>query len=373
MSNGKEEQYSIEARSLGVVGVASHDFLVLRDGQGRAVAELHGLATDRKTGEFIPIGTDEQKHSLRIWHFAHDAEYAKSVGAHANSASFIKEGQDHKTVLTAGKDEVLARWDAAVAAKEPLNALDRDYPSYGFKMSGDTVNSNAAYRTLSEIMGVPVHDFPLKLEPGLDNRMVDQKEIERLRTHGYPTLDTPSVKSNGEYKPLEGASLEANPGTRLAAASDETRAQGGQGQNGQAQNDARSPSHPGHADYVRIREGLAGSVQDPRSLDSVAASAYREMAANPQMKQVDYVGVHNGNAVLAYAPHGLGREPMFTAHTDIAQAQQQPAEEHLGRAQALVETRALAQAQEQSTQQQSTQQQSQMQGGPAMSIGARTA
>jgi hypothetical protein len=208
----------------------------------------------------------------------------------------------------------------------------------------------------------------LKLEPGLDNRMVDQKEIERLRTHGYPTLDTPSVKSNGEYKPLEGASLEANPGTRLAATSDESRAQGGQGQNGQPQNDARSPSHPGHADYARIREGLAGSVQDPRSLDSVAASAYREVAANPQMKQVDYVGVHNGNAVLAYAPHGLGREPMFTAHTDIAQAQQQPAEEHLARARAIVETRALAQAQEQSTQQQS-----QTQGGPAMSIGARTA
>jgi hypothetical protein len=115
-----------------------------------------------------------------------------------------------------------------------------------------------------------------------------------------------------------------------------------------------------------ITRGLTGSVQDPRSLDSVAASAYREMAANPQMKQVDYVGVHNGNAVLAYAPHGLGREPMFTAHADIARAQQQTAEEHLGRAQAIVETRAQAQAQEQSTQQQS-------QGGPAMGIGARTA
>ncbi|MEQ1511896.1 MAG: hypothetical protein ABL934_04365 [Lysobacteraceae bacterium] len=266
----------------------------------------------------------------------------------------------------------MARWNAAVAAKGQLNALDLDYPNYGFNILTDTVNSNAAYRTLSEIMGVPVHDFPWKLEPGLDNRMVDQKEIDRLRTHGYPTLDTPSVKSNGEYKPLGGASLEANPGTRLAAASDESRARGGHGQNSQAPNDAgaqydaRSPSHPGHADYARIREGLAGSVQDPRSLDSVAASTYREVAANPQMKQVDYVGVHNGNAIAAYAPHGLGREPMFTAHTDIAQAQLQPAEEHLGRAQAIAETRALAQAQEQSSQ-------AQTQSGPAFNIGARTA
>lgn len=358
--------YSIEARSLDIVGIASHDFLVLRDERGRAVAELHGLATDRETGKVEPIGTDEKRHSLRVWHYAHDQQYAESLGVSPSRTTYIADGQDKVTLLKADKEEVLSRWNAAVAAKEPLNALDRDYPSYGFKMSGDTVNSNATYRTLSEIMGVPVHDFPWKVEPGLDNRMVDQKEIERLRTHGYSTLDTPSVKSSGEYKPLEGASLETNPGTRLAAASDESRAQGGQPQNDQAQNDARSPSHPGHADYARIREGLAGSVPDPRALDSVAASAYREMAANPQMKQVDYVGVHNGNAVLAYAPHGLGREPMFTAHTDIAQAQQQPAEEHLARAQALVETRAQER-------EQSMQQQSQTQGGPAMSIGARTA
>ncbi|MFZ2752370.1 MAG: XVIPCD domain-containing protein [Lysobacteraceae bacterium] len=359
-----EERYSIEARSLGVAGVASHNFLVLRDGDGRALAELHGLATDRKTGQGVAIGTDETLHSLRVWHFAHDAGYAKAIGVQADGSTFIADGQDHKTVLTAGKEEVMARWNAAVVAKEPLNALDLDYPNYGFKMSGDTVNSNAAYRTLSEIMGVPVHDFPGKLEPGLDNRMVDQKEIDRLRTHGYPTLDTPSVKTNGEYKPLEAPppQPEPSPGPSPSAFGG-SRAQDDR----DAQYDARSPSHPGHADYARIREGLAGSVQDPQSLDSTAASAYREMVANPQMKQVDYVGVHNGNAVLAYAPHGLGREPMFTAHTDIAQAQQQPAEEHLGRAQAIVETRALAQAQEQSSQQQS-----QTQGGPAMSIGART-
>ena len=358
--------YSIEARSLDIVGVASHDFLVLRDDRGRAIAELHGLATDRETGKVEPIGTDENKHSLRIWHYAHDREYAESLGAIPSRTTYIADGQDKVTLLKADKDEVLSRWNAAVAAKEPLNALDLNYPNYGFRMSGDTVNSNAAYRTLSEIMGVPVHDFPWKLEPGLDNRMVDQKEIERLRTHGYPSLDTPTVKTNGEYKPLGAPppQAESSPGPSPSVFGG-SRAQGER----DAQYDARSPSHPGHADYARIREGLAGSVQDLRSLDNVTASAYREMAANPQMKQVDYVGAHNGNAVLAYAPHGLGREPMFTAHTDIAQAQLQPADDNLGRAQAIVETRALAQTQEQQSQQQS---QVQTQSGPALSIGART-
>ena len=352
MPNGKEEQYSIEARSLGVAGAASHNFLVLRDGEGRALAEIHGLATDRKTGEFIPIGTDEQKHSLRVWHFAHDAEYAKSIGANANGATFIQEGQDHKTMLSAGKEEVLARWNAAVAAKDPLNALDRDYPSYGFKMSGDTVNSNAAYRTLSEVMGVAVHDFPWKLEPGLDNRMTGQKEIEALRTHGYPVLNEPSVKRNGQYESLEPIPM-PSPGPSPAPIDDS-----------RAQYDARTPGHPGHADYMRIRDGLAGSIQDVRSLDNASASAYRDMAANPSMKQVDYVGVHNGNVMVAYAPSGLGREPMFSSHTDLAQAQQQPAAESLGRAQALTEARALTQLQEPS---------SPTQGGPALGNVARNA
>ena len=350
MPDATEEQYSIEARSLGVAGVASHNFLVLRDSEGRSLAEVHGLATDRKTGEFIPIGTDEQKHSLRVWHFAHDAEYAKSIGVNANGATFIQEGQDHKTMLSAGKDEVLARWNAAVAAKEPLNSLDLNYPNYGFKMSGDTVNSNAAYRTLSEVMGVPVHDFPWKLEPGLDNRMVGQKEIETLRTHGYPVLDEPSVKRNGQYELLELTPM-PSPGPSPTPVDDS-----------RAQYDARTPGHPGHADYTRIREGLAGSIQDARSLDNASASAYRETVANPLMKQVDYAGVHNGNVVVACAPSGLGREPMFSVHTDLAQAQKQPAEENLGRAQALIEARAQVQAQEQS---------SQAQGGPALATGAR--
>ena len=348
--------YSIEARSLDVVGVASHDFLVLRDQRGRTLAEFHGLATDRETGKVEPIGTDEERHSLRIWHYAHDLGYAESIGVKPSRTTYIAEGQDSITMLKADKEEVLARWNAAVAAKEPLNALDLDYPNYGFKMSGDTVNSNAAYRTLSEVMGVPAHDFPWKLEPGLDNRMVNQKEVEGLRTHGYPVLDEPSVKRNGQYESLEPKPMPMpSPGPSPAPIDDS-----------RAQYDARAPGHPGHADYARIREGLASSIQDACALDNVSASAYREMAANPLMKQVDYAGVHNGNAIVAYAPYGLGREPIFNVHTDLAQARQQPAEESLDRAQALSEARVEARLQEQSSQ-------AQMQGGPALAIGPRIA
>ena len=223
--------YTIEARSLGVVGVASHDFWVLRDENGKALDELHGLATDRKTNIPQPIGTDEEKHSLRIWNFPHDPGYANSIDAKATGLTYIKNDQTHMTVLDAPKEEVLARWNAAVAAKEPLNALDLNYPNLGFKVFGDTVNSNSAYRTLGETMGVAVKDFPGVVEPGIDNRMTTKEQIEKLRTHQYPVLDKPMVNDQGQYKELPDKSS------------------------------ALHPSHPGHADHTLYQQALYGANQ----------------------------------------------------------------------------------------------------------------
>ncbi len=188
-------QYSIEARSLSIVGgTAGHDFWVLHDENGQALAELHGLATDRQTGRYVPIGTDEQRYSLRVWHFAHDADYAREQGVATSKDTYIINGQQHRTVLTADREEVMARWDAAVAAQQRLNAVDLNYPNLGVRLFGETVNSNSTHRTLGEIMGVQVRDFPGVLDPGVDHRMVCAQEIDRLSTHGYPTLQEPTIR-----------------------------------------------------------------------------------------------------------------------------------------------------------------------------------
>ena len=47
-------RYSIEARAYNIIGLAAHDFWVLRDGEGHVVGQLHGLATNRKN-EIKPI------------------------------------------------------------------------------------------------------------------------------------------------------------------------------------------------------------------------------------------------------------------------------------------------------------------------------
>lgn len=191
----EHDLYSIEARSLRVAGVAGHNYWVLRGPDGTALAELHGLATDRETGRSIPIGTDAAKHSLRIHHLVHDRTLADEWGVAATRETYVADGQPKRTVLSAGREEVMARWGAAVAAREPLNALDLDYPPYGFRVFGQTVNSNSAYRTLGEVMSVPVDDFRGRIEPGVDNRMTTSEHIERLRTHGYPQTEPQGRRS----------------------------------------------------------------------------------------------------------------------------------------------------------------------------------
>ncbi|GAB7533369.1 hypothetical protein PS3A_57850 [Pseudomonas sp. 3A(2025)] len=173
--------YSIEARSLNILGVAGHNYWVLRDEHGHALAQLHGLATERRTGQAVPIGTNQARHSLRAWHYPHDAAYAKSIGAPVNRTSFIRDNQPSCTVIIGDKDEILARWNTAVNAVSAFNAQDLNYPNYGFNLLRDTVNSNSAYRTFGELMNVSVPGFPGRFEPGIGNRILSPERTEALR------------------------------------------------------------------------------------------------------------------------------------------------------------------------------------------------
>lgn len=175
MSSGSAQPHAIEARSLRIVGgLACHDFWVLRDADGRALAELHGLATDRNTGRFVPIGTDARRHSLRVWHFLHDATLADVFTVDPSSApahSFIRSRQPHRIVLRDAAQAVLSRWAKAVMAVDALNALDLDYPNYGFRLFRPTINSNSAYRALGALMDVEIPRLSRALRPGNRNVM----------------------------------------------------------------------------------------------------------------------------------------------------------------------------------------------------------
>lgn len=191
-----ENTWRIEARALPVIGIAAHDFWVLRDPQGNAVAELHGLATERATGLDRPIGTDSDAFSLRAWHFvrpnAPDGLAGAVDGPRSPGYSYIGSDQPHVTVASGSRDAILDRWNTAVGAIDTINRRDIDYPVFGVNPFGGTVNSNSMYRTFGEIMNVPVVDFPGRIEPGLDQRTLPSEQIERFRAnHGQPLPPMP--------------------------------------------------------------------------------------------------------------------------------------------------------------------------------------
>ncbi|XQA77235.1 XVIPCD domain-containing protein [Xanthomonas sacchari] len=256
--------YAIEARSLGVIGIAGHAFWVLRDEHGKAVAELHGLATDRQTGQAIPIGTDQTRHSLRAWHYPHDPAYARSIGEKVDSTTYIRDDQPSRTVATGDKHEILERWNTAVHAVPELNAQDRDYPNYGFKVFGKTVNSNSAYRTFGELMDVPVRGFPGRLEPGIGHRMLSPERTEELRYHAPGEQDRQRAP---------------------APAADPTRA-----------------DHPDHTLLQQIRDkvqGLNGPGQlNPADNDRVSASLYA-LAKQHHFSSVDQAALSQQTATAA--------------------------------------------------------------------------
>ena len=170
--------YSIEARSYRIAIACSHNFWVLKNAdRDTTIAELHGLAYDRVSGRILPIGTN-RNHSLRVFMFPHDADYAASVGMATGSTRMF--ARSRARAIYRGADG-LDRWQAAVNAMPFLDGLDLTYPPYGFNVLTPTVNSNSAYRTFGEIMDVPVYYFPGTLGPGLRSRMIAPSEIAKLQ------------------------------------------------------------------------------------------------------------------------------------------------------------------------------------------------
>lgn len=140
-----------------------HAFWVLEDvDTGQVIAELHGLATSRKTGRIVPIGYSKD-HSLRAHHINLNSHFAKQHSF--NLVSFQLPRNILKTVYE-GEDS-LSRWLTAVSAIDHINELDLDYPRCGFRLPfAKTINSNSIYRTLGEIMGIPVFNFERCIQIG---------------------------------------------------------------------------------------------------------------------------------------------------------------------------------------------------------------
>jgi hypothetical protein len=172
-----ENKYAIEARAYDIVGMAAHDFWVLRDEKGNVLGQLHGLATNADN-RIKPIGTIGDK--LKFYHFGSRAILLglKSV----RNLNFIKAGQKSKLVFSGSPDEVLSRWDHAVKALPYLNSLNVPYTPLGI-VGLAHINSNTAYTLLGKLMGIPEHVFSDCWQPGCKNtdKILTSAQLEAMR------------------------------------------------------------------------------------------------------------------------------------------------------------------------------------------------
>jgi hypothetical protein len=273
-----QPQYSIEARSLSIVGgVASHNFWVLRDQNGNAVAELHGLATERSTGRAVPIGTNANEHSLRGWQYIHDADYARNFGARQTNATYIQEGQQSQTVITGDKTEILERWKAAakygVAA---MNARDLNYPpggvdfpikvdgAYNVRLGDSTVNSNSAYNTFGRLMGVNTVVFDGPLQPGINNQTLNDSTIFNLRYRGREEFRQAADPGEVRVAQADTSALQGNRYYQQAAAA--------------LQSSTTMPDIPQDR-LQQVTANIAGASQQPPNLGGQSQPALDRIAS----------------------------------------------------------------------------------------------
>lgn len=152
--------YLIEARSYSIAGIASHNFWVLRDEEKNVIAQLHGLATDRKTNTFKPIGIINDR--LGFYEF-------KTIN---HDPSFIFPQQNSVTVFQGSKQDILMRWHKASSQIAQLNHLDLNYSPFGI-LGLPVTNSNSAYHLFAKLMGIECCRFPGVFEPGIGNDLSD--------------------------------------------------------------------------------------------------------------------------------------------------------------------------------------------------------
>jgi hypothetical protein len=148
--------YSIEARSYDIASIASHNFWVLRNSKGETVSELHGLATDRETNKFKPIGIFNDR--LGFYEFKRLAK----------DTTFISSQQRLITVYQGDKEDVMKRWNNAACQVSTLNEKDVNYSPFGI-FGFPITNSNSAFHLFSHFMGFECCHFSGVFQPGIRN------------------------------------------------------------------------------------------------------------------------------------------------------------------------------------------------------------
>lgn len=127
------ERWQIRVVQYAILGLFSHNLLVLLNESGTLLEELDGLATSA-AGRIKPVGYLPSDR-LRVHRFA---------------APFLFQPSQRQALLFEGSEAMVRqRWQAAVRGGEAINALNLAYPFLGLGP-----NSNSVTSTLIACMGL---------------------------------------------------------------------------------------------------------------------------------------------------------------------------------------------------------------------------
>jgi len=143
------------------LGLAGHNYLVLREENDTIIHEFHGLATDSTTGEWKYIGA-EKTDVLVVWEFDGPKKY---LAQKSFPGILLSQGS---------KEEMTALWQRAGTCKDRINAKRFSYPPFGISFSQETENSNSVAYTLTRCMGVDIRHIGL-ITPGSRNDLLDSQ------------------------------------------------------------------------------------------------------------------------------------------------------------------------------------------------------
>ena len=188
--------YSIVEAQLPLVGgIGGHDLLVLKDSNNAVIGELDGLATGAN-GQIKPIGY-LPSDTLKVYDY--------------NQPTYYSSSEPQALVTSGTQAEIMAKWDAALAAAAAINSESLSYPFLGIGS-----NSNSVASTLDAAMGVHEPSIPgsAPITPGLGTLLLSPATIQAIQnqesiTSGvdltgdyYVSSDNPSTSGNPSVSTL---------------------------------------------------------------------------------------------------------------------------------------------------------------------------
>lgn len=141
------------------LGIAGHNYLVLRDDAGNVLFTLHGLPTDKRTGKWKYVGRNKED-ILKVWEFGEEDEGEMTTASYGVS------------LLTTDKEEAVSRWAQAEECGKMIDIKSIPYPPFGIALRKDTENSNSVAYTLASCMNLKTSHVGL-FTPGWGKNLLE--------------------------------------------------------------------------------------------------------------------------------------------------------------------------------------------------------